>query len=291
MAINTWRIMATPQVCRRSDIASPSIQQAGRRPDIKAAGFFNTTGRGIGLDIAQQLAVIFPEVRPQYSSCGRKVSYPSLEEALKVKDRREAQAGVALRLYRCYYSTDTDEHWHLSHRAPSPDHMARLSAEVEAIAQDMVGKIETYQKQLDDLYPAIARVLKRLRDRRPWPKTGGFPSIATMTRIYEDQRDDLIILSELRSRRTDLECELNQLLIAREICFSPHKHPTLEEWQGLVTRLEDEVVYRDDQHEHNQATINAALAHYESKHRRNVERVRAEMNELYKLPSFARATR
>ena len=208
------------------------------------------------MDIAQQLAVIFPEVRPQYSSCGRKVSYPSLEEALKVKDRREAQAGVALRLYRCDYSTDTDEHWHLSHRAPSPDHMARLSAEVEAIAQDMVGKIETYQKQLDDLYPAIARVLKRLRDRRPWPKTGGFPSIATMTRIYEDQRDDLIILSE-----------------------------------GLVTRLEDEVVYRDDQHEHNQATIKAALAHYESKHRRNVERVRAEMNELYKLPSFARGTR
>jgi hypothetical protein len=44
MAINTWRIMATPQVCRRSDIASPSIQQAGRRPDIKTAEFFNTTG-------------------------------------------------------------------------------------------------------------------------------------------------------------------------------------------------------------------------------------------------------
>jgi hypothetical protein len=36
--------MASPQVFRHDGIASPNIYQAGRRPAIKAAEFFNTTG-------------------------------------------------------------------------------------------------------------------------------------------------------------------------------------------------------------------------------------------------------
>jgi hypothetical protein len=44
MAINTWRIMVTPQVCRRYDIASPRIHPTWMWPTIEEAGFFNTTG-------------------------------------------------------------------------------------------------------------------------------------------------------------------------------------------------------------------------------------------------------
>jgi hypothetical protein len=36
--------MASPQVFRPEDMASPSIHQPGRRLVIKAAEFFNTTG-------------------------------------------------------------------------------------------------------------------------------------------------------------------------------------------------------------------------------------------------------
>ena len=42
MASSTWRITASPQMCRHDNIASPSIHHAGRRPAIKAAEFFNT---------------------------------------------------------------------------------------------------------------------------------------------------------------------------------------------------------------------------------------------------------
>src|SRR5215813_9170457 len=43
MVSSSWRIMTSPQVIRYEDIASFSIHQARKRPDIKAAEFFNTT--------------------------------------------------------------------------------------------------------------------------------------------------------------------------------------------------------------------------------------------------------
>jgi hypothetical protein len=45
MASSSWKIMASPQVFRHDDIVSASIHQAGRRPEIKVAEFFNTTGK------------------------------------------------------------------------------------------------------------------------------------------------------------------------------------------------------------------------------------------------------
>jgi hypothetical protein len=43
MAGSTWRIIASPQLCRHDKIASRSIHHIRRKPAIKAAEFFNTT--------------------------------------------------------------------------------------------------------------------------------------------------------------------------------------------------------------------------------------------------------
>jgi hypothetical protein len=97
MVSSSWRIMASPQVVRHEDIASLSIHQAGKRPDIKAVEFFNTTGlRGF---------------EGQYPGGVARVGRPAGRgESLHREDRVSAEAvNTALRRERAQFATGSKE--------------------------------------------------------------------------------------------------------------------------------------------------------------------------------------
>jgi hypothetical protein len=166
------------------------------------------------LSIAEQLAALFPTVRSQWGSCGRKRSYTDLGAVLATKERRERTAGVELNVYPCDYAPPDAPHWHLSSHEPTHVQMEALIVKYQAAADELFGAIEACQRRLRELRRQEKALMQSLSAQAH--RLVPHPSVSAVRASYESYRDDLCRLDSLWGEVIDVTAQHNTLLLVSE---------------------------------------------------------------------------
>ena len=235
-------------------------------------------------DAAATLAGLFPATGVRFRTCYRKRPYATLAQALAVKETREHLTGLDLHVYRCDYADEPDGHWHLSSHEPTEAQQARRTARSQAYAQELDAELAGYDKALREIRDVRDRLMRAIVQRTK--RIDRARSVATLTALYAEQRDDFARLVGLWDEGLDTALARQQLLICVRECSAPDRPMTLAFYQQVAAKLADAVAEAERVREHNAAFFAERLASLEAQQADDVQWLREQMNQRYALPAM-----